>query len=247
MQQWVNGTIIEKIRWNDQLFSLRIDADVEDFSAGQFTKVALDLDGERVGRPYSYVNAPHERPIEIYFNTVPEGPLSNRLATAAPGDTLWVSPRPNGLLTLDEMPPADHLWMLCTGTGLGPFLSILKTDAPWDRFERVVLVQAVRHARDLAYAASIRSLIERRDEQLTVIPFVSREPTDFALSGRIPAAIADGRLEARAGLVLSPDHSHVMLCGNSLMIQDTLQVLGKRGMHRHRRRQPGHISMEKYH
>jgi ferredoxin--NADP+ reductase len=247
MQQWVDGRIIEKIRWNERLFSLRIEAQIDDFAAGQFTKVALDLNGERVGRPYSYVNAPHERPIEIYFNTVPDGPLSNRLAASAPGDTLWVSPRPNGLLTLDEIPPAEHLWMMCTGTGLGPFLSIVKTNAPWQRFEHVVLVQAVRHERDLAYAGHIRTIVEQHGGQLSFIPFVSREPTDFALSGRIPAAIIDGRLEARAGLALSPDASHVMLCGNAQMIQDTIEALADRGMQRHRRREPGHISMEKYH
>jgi ferredoxin--NADP+ reductase len=247
MQRWVKGTVVEKLRWADGLYSIRIDADVDEFTAGQFTKVALDMDGERVGRPYSFVNAPDERPLEIYFNTVPAGPLSNQLATAEAGDTLWVSPKANGMLTLQETPDVSHLWLMATGTALGPFLSILKTDEPWRRFERVVLVHAVRYARDLAYQDTIRELVDARPGQLTFVPFVSREPTEFALSGRIPTAIRENTLEAHVGLRLSPDDTHVMLCGNSGMIQDTTAVLEERGMRRHRRREPGHISTEKYH
>jgi ferredoxin--NADP+ reductase len=247
MQRWVKGTIVEKLRWTEGLYSIRIDADVDDFTAGQFTKVALDLDGERVGRPYSFVNAPDERPLEIYFNTVPEGPLSNHLASAEAGDTLWVSPRANGMLTLQETPEARHLWLLATGTALGPFLSILKTGEPWRRFERVVLVHAVRYARDLAYQGTIRELVDAHPAQLTFVPFVSREPTEFALSGRIPVSIREGVLESHVGLRLSPEDTHVMLCGNSGMIQETTAVLEERGMRRHRRREPGHISTEKYH
>jgi len=247
MQQWVEGRVVKKVRWSEGLYSVRFDAPVEAFAAGQFTKVALDLDGERIGRPYSFVNAPHERPIEIYFNTIPEGPLSNRLAALEPGDRLWVNPKPNGLLTLAETPNAEHLWMLSTGTALGPFLSILKTEEPWRRFRRVVLVHAVRYLRDLSYQDEIGALRAAHPRQLSFVPVVSRECLDGALPGRIPAHILDGSLEGRAGLQLSPADSHVMLCGNSAMIADTLDVLSRRGMRRHRRREPGHISTEKYH
>ena len=243
MQHWVEGRVVEKVRWSEGLYSVRFDAPVEAFAAGQFTKVALDLDGERIGRPYSFVNAPHERPIEIYFNTIPEGPLSNHLAELEPGDRLWVNPKPNGLLTLAETPDAEHLWMLSTGTALGPFLSILKTEEPWRRFRRVVLVHAVRYLRDLSYQPEIAALLAAHPGQLAFVPVVSRERADRALPGRI----LDGSLERRAGLNLSAAGSHVMLCGNSAMITDTLDVLGQRGMRRHRRREPGHISTEKYH
>ncbi len=247
MQRWVEGLVVEKVRWSKGLYSVRFEAPVETFAAGQFTKVALDLDGERIGRPYSFVNAPHERPVEIYFNTIPEGPLSNHLAALEPGDRLWVSPKANGLLTLSETPEAEHLWLISTGTALGPFLSILKTEEPWRRFRRVVLVHAVRYAGDLSYQDSIAELIESHRGQLSFVPVVSRELAEGTLRGRIPALILDGALERRAGIPLAAESSHVMLCGNSEMIADTLHVLGQRGMRRHRRREPGHISTEKYH
>jgi len=151
MQTWVEGTVIETIRWNEELYSVRIDAPVRAFEAGQFIKIGLDIGGERVGRAYSYVNAPHERPIEIHFNTVPEGPLSPRLAAMQAGDRVWVTAEPNGYLTLAEAPDRPHLWLLATGTAIGPFLSILKTAAPWQRYERIVLVHAVRRVADLGY------------------------------------------------------------------------------------------------
>jgi ferredoxin--NADP+ reductase len=208
--------------------------------------VGLDIDGERVGRPYSFVNAPHEHPAEIYFNIVPAGPLTNRLAMLQAGDRLWVDQTPNGMLTLDELPQAAHLWMLATGTAIGPFLSMLKTDEPWQRFEQVVLVHGVRTPAELAYAWTIAQLQQAHATRMHFIPIVSREHISGALYGRIPGAIDSGQLEACAGLELSPDDSHVMLCGNKGMIDDTRRVLSERGMRKHRRREPGHISTESY-
>jgi ferredoxin--NADP+ reductase len=247
MASWVEGKVAGKRQWADHLFSVLIDADIRTFKAGQFTRVGLDIDGERVGRPYSYVNAPHERPLEIYFNIVPEGPLSGRLALLEAGAPIFVLESANGYLTLEEVPESRHLWMLATGTAIGPFLSILKSPEAWERFERVVLVHAVRWTAELAYQDVIERLLAEHASQLSFIPFVSREPTDFALSGRIPAAIADGRLEDRAGLRIQPDSSQVMLCGNSAMINDTTVQLEARGLARNRRRKPGHITTEKYH
>ncbi|MCU0766023.1 MAG: ferredoxin--NADP reductase [Gammaproteobacteria bacterium] len=247
MQTWVEGKVVEKIRWNDELYSVRIDAPVAGFEAGQFTKIALDIDGERVGRAYSYVNAPTDPLVEIHFNTVPEGPLTPRLAAMEAGDRLWVVAEPNGFLTLAEVPDRPHLWLLASGTGVGPFVSILRTEAPWRRFERIVVVHAARRAADLAYRDLFGALEAAHPGQFRFVPFVSREATDFALTGRIPDAIADGRLEERAGLPLSPETSNVMVCGNSGLIADSLKALEARGLRRHRRREPGHVITEKYH
>lgn len=247
MTAWVEGKVIAKRQWADHLFSVLIDAQVPAFKAGQFTRVGLDIGGERIGRPYSYVNAPHERPLEIYFNIVPEGPLSSRLASLRSGDPIYVLDSANGHLILEEVPPSRDLWLLATGTAIGPFLSILKTQEPWERFERVVLAHAVRWTTELAYQDVIRRLGEEHAEQFAFVPFVSREPTDFALDGRIPAAITDGRLEERTGLQIHPETSQVMLCGNSAMINDTTSALEVRGLSRNRRRNPGQITTEKYH
>lgn len=162
------------------------------------------------------------------------------------GDEILIAPRAHGFMILDEVPPARDLWMMATGTGIGHFLSILATDEPWRRFERIVLVYAVRTLADLGYCDRIAQHAARHPEQFTFVPFISREPTDFALSGRIPQAIADGRLETRAGTQLDAAHSHVMLCGNPQMVKDTVNTLIGRGLKKHRRFDPGQITAENY-
>ena len=246
MQKWIEGTVVDQKRWTETLFTLYVKAEHLAFEAGQFAKLALAVDGEMVARPYSFVNAPKERPHEFYYVTLPEGPLTQRLAKLEAGDTIYLAPRPAGFLALSEVPDAEDLWLVSTGTGVGPFLSILKTDAPWQRFKHVVLVQAVRHANELAYLEAIERLRSVRGEQMRFVPFVSRERKPGALEGRIPAAIEDGRLEAAAGVALSEKASHVMICGNPEMVTDTTEVLKRRGMRKHRRREPGHITIENY-
>ncbi len=246
MSKFVQGTVAGKRRWAERLYSLQVDAAVAPFQAGQFTKLALGIDGAMAGRPYSFVNAPDETPLEFYFIEVPDGLLTQRLAALEAGDAVWVLPQAAGFLTLAEVPDAKHLWLLSTGTGIGPFLSILKTKEPWQRFERVVLVHAVRHADELAYGDTIRDFAQQHGEQFCFVPFVSREETDFALRARIPEAIADGRLEARAGVALAPESSQVMLCGNPDMLRDTTETLLARGLKKNRRRDPGHVTLESY-
>lgn len=246
MTQWINGRVVENRQWNDRLHSLRVDAGIAPFEAGQFTRLGLAVDGEIVSRPYSLVNAPDERPLDFYFSVVPAGKLSTRLAQLRPGDEVFVAPQAVGLLTLADLPPARHLHLLSSGTGIGPFLAIIKTEVPWQRFERVVLVHAVRMAADLNYRDTIQQVADAHPHQFTYIPFVSREPCDFALSGRVPQAIADGRLEARAGITFSAADSQVMLCGNPDMVKEAIEVLLVRGLKRHKKREPGQISVENY-
>jgi len=247
MSKFVEGTVVGKRRWAERLYSLQVDtAEILPFQAGQFTKLALDIDGEMVGRAYSLINAPDETPLEFYFIEVPGGLLTQRLAALEAGDAVWVAPQAAGFLTLAEVPEAKHLWLLSTNTGIAPFLSILKTGEPWQRFERIVLVHAVRHAGELAYGETIRDFAQQHGEQLRFVPFVSREETDFALRARIPEAIADGRIEARAGVALAPENSQVMLCGNPGMLRDTTEALLARGLKKNRRHDPGHITVESY-
>lgn len=245
-KRWVEGRVQELHRWTDKLYSVRIDAGVDVFAAGQFTKIGLVINDELVGRPYSFVNAPHETPLEFYFVTVPEGPLTNRLVELQPGDPIEVSRRASGFLTLDEVPEAADLWLLSTGTAIGPFLSILKTQQVWERFQRVVLVHAVRLAEELSFAETIQSLNTTRAGRFQYLPFVSRETTDFALSGRVPDAIQEGILEERAGFEITANDSQVMICGNPAMVKETSETLQARGLVRNRRRTPGHISVENY-
>jgi len=250
MSHWIEGKVTGKRQWSERLFSLQVDAPALTFVAGQFARLALPAPpGSKepmLGRPYSFVNAPDGAPHEFYFVTVPGGPLSPQLATLSPGDPIWLLRNANGFFTINEVPAADVLWCLATGTGLGPFLSILRTPEPWTKFGRVVLVHAVRHAAELSYRDAITAIGNAHPGAFTHIPMVSRETHPGALGGRIPAAIVDGSLEFRAGAALGAENSHAMLCGNPAMVDDTQQALAARGMRRHRRREPGHVTVETY-
>ena len=253
-ETWLEGRVIGNRRWTEALFSLRVEAPPLAFEAGQFVRIALDQTpgdpASRIARPFSFVNAPQDPVLEFYGIVVPQGPLSPRLARLAPGDALYVAPNPAGFLVLSEVPETRSIWLISTGTGIAPFLSMLRTDAPWKRFEQVVLVHAVRRAEELVYQELIREIgLERPG--LRYLTFVSRESPPEShypkpLAGRIPAAIRDGRLERAAGLELSPGTSHVMLCGNPDMLKDAAAALAERGLRKHRRRTPGQVSMESF-
>jgi len=246
MAGWLSGKIVEKTRWNDRLFSLRIECDFDTFESGQFVRVALDIDGERVARPYSLVNTPEDNVLEIYFNIVDEGPLTPRLAELESGDEIFVSERANGFLTVSEIPQCSHLWMLATGTGVGPFLSILKNKEAWQRFEKIVLVYSVRDLSELAYQQQVADIQQQWPKQFCFVPVVTREKVEGMTNQRITDSIEDGSLEQAAGITIDAD-SHIMMCGNSAMISAVTELLEKRGLHKHRRREPGHITTEKYH
>jgi ferredoxin--NADP+ reductase len=245
-KRWCEGRVHALRQWTDRLFSIQLEADIDPFVAGQFTKLGLEIGGELISRPYSYVNAPDDPLLEFYFVTVPDGPLTHRMVGMKTGDPIWVMRKASGFLTLNEVPHSRHLWLLSTGTAIGPFLSILKTEEPWQRFERIVLVHAVRLASELSFPETIESLRSRYPTQFQFIPFASRENTDFSIRARIPATIADGRLEAAAGMEFSPDTSQVMICGNPDMVKNTQSMLEERGLSRNRRRTPGHLSVENY-
>lgn len=247
MNDWVKGRVIGKKAWNDRLFSLQIDAPLAEFKAGQYAKVALDIGEDRVGRPYSLVNAPDQRPLEIYFNEVPEGPLTPRLSDLVVGDDLWVTAKASGVFTLENVVQRRHLWLLATGTALGVYLSILRTPEPWQRFERIVLAHGVRNADELAYGETIAELQAAHGEQFCFLPALSREQRPGALTGRLTTLLANGDLEAQAGHAITADDSHLMLCGNSEMIKDVRAQLEARGLRRHRRQEAGHYTTEQYH
>lgn len=247
MAEWVTGTITQVQHWTENLFSITLQAPVHNFTAGQFAKLGLDIDGERVQRAYSYVNAPSDNNLEFYLVTVPDGKLSPRLHSLQAGDTLQVTEEAAGFFVLDEVPDCKTLWMLATGTALGPYLSILQEGKDLERFENIVLVHAARLAQDLSYLPLMQQLEQRYNGKLRIQTVVSRENASGSLQGRVPALIENGSLEAAVGLKIDAEESHVMLCGNPQMVRDTQQVLkDSRGMRKHLRRKPGHITSEHY-
>ena len=190
MSKWIEGKVVGKKRWTERLFSLQVAASSLTFVAGQFARLALPAaPGSKeamLGRPYSFVNPPDGAAHEFYFNVLPEGPLSPRLAALEGDDSVWLLDRANGFFCVAELPDAATLWCLATGTGLGPYLSILRTEEPWEKFERVVLVHAVRHAADQAsprrVRAALRSLRSSAGNR-TRVHCRDASPTPFATAG----------------------------------------------------------------
>ena len=242
----VVAEVVGRREWTPALFSLQLNADIQPFAAGQFGRVGMNIGGENVFRPYSFVNPPSERPLEFVFVVVPDGPLSVRLSELRPGDSALMQPKPNGFLVLNEVPDAEQLWMLATGTAVGPFISILKHGEAQKRFSKIVLAHAVRLADELVYADDARQLADNSNGQIAYFPFVSRETMNGAMSGRITSAIESGELQKRAGLEMSPERSQLMLCGNPQMVKDMTALLREKGFERNRRRAPGHITVENY-
>ncbi|MCY1289101.1 Flavodoxin/ferredoxin--NADP reductase [compost metagenome] len=235
------------------LFTLRTTRDAGfRFRAGQFARLGVTkADGSTVWRAYSMVSAPHDEHLEFFSIVVPGGEFTSELARLEVGDTLLVDKQAFGFLTLDRFSDGRDLWLLATGTGLAPFLSILQDLEVWQRFERIILVYSVRQAAELAYQPLIEDLknrdyLEGVAEKLLYIPVVTREEVPGALHGRITTLIGNGELERAAGLELTPEHSRVMLCGNPQMIDDTRAVLKARDMNLSLSRRPGQVAVENY-
>ena len=175
MAKFIEGKVIEQHRWTGQLVSLKVEAEPIAFEAGQFTKVALPVEGTMLARAYSFVNPPRSPHYEFYYVIVPDGPLTPRLGRLSPGDAVWLAPHAVGFLVLSEVPDAENLWLLATGTGIAPFLSILRSDTAWRRYRSVVLVEAVRHASELAYREELERVRREHEGSLDVVTFVSRD------------------------------------------------------------------------
>ncbi|MCK6555505.1 ferredoxin--NADP reductase [Candidatus Binatia bacterium] len=223
----IETRLADRREWAPGLVTLTLATTLGDFEPGQWTNVALDLDGNRVRRAYSLASAPGA-PAELFVSRVSGGGLTPKLIELAPGDALLLDPNPLGFFTLKWVPDARELWMLATGTGLAPYVSMLRQGDVFSRFERIVVVHGVREDSQLAYRDEIRA---RRVEY---VPAVS------ALNGRITALIARGEL------VIDPRRAHVMLCGNPAMIEEASSMLAERGLRRHRQRKPGHVTVESY-
>lgn len=200
-----------------------------------------------VWRPYSMVSAATDEHLEFISVLVPGGAFSQRLAELRVGDPIRVDKAAFGFLTVDQLAPGRDLWMLASGTGLGPFVAILRDPAVWGRFERLILAHGVRRAGELAYRDEIEALAANAGgAQLVYLPIVTREAGATPLSGRIPQLLAAGALEAAAGATLSIEHSRLMVCGNPEMARELRQQLGALGFSTTRRGVPGQMAFEKY-
>jgi ferredoxin--NADP+ reductase len=222
--------------WNDSLFSFTTTRDrALRFENGQFVMLGLAGAGKPLLRAYSIVSANYEDHLEFFSIKVPDGPLTSRLAHLQVGDEVLVSRKPTGTLLISDVYPGRNLYLLATGTGLAPFLSIARDPETYERFTRIVVVHGVRYIEDLAYGELFEELLpndeifgEMAREQLLYYPVVSREP--FRNPGRLTTLIDSDRLRADLELEpLDPIHDRAMICGSPSMLADTTALLNARG------------------
>ncbi|MBN6533404.1 ferredoxin--NADP reductase [Acinetobacter pittii] len=245
---------VEKVlsvhRWTPTLFSFTMTRPAHfKFTAGQFARIGLKVGEELVVRAYSVVSSPFDETLEFFSIVVPDGAFTSNLQHLKVGDELYLEKIPYGYLTLAryQQPLPHDLWLLATGTGLAPFLSMLQDFDTWPKYQKINLVYSVRTAAELAYVDRIQEIAETFGEGhngFKFIPIITRDPS-APLHDRLPILIENGELEKSASIELNPNTSHVMLCGNPQMVDDTKEALKRRGLTMNRRGE-GNIAVENY-
>ena len=246
-------TVLAVRHWAPGLLSFRTSrAAVFRFTPGHYARLGLSAANDaEVWRPFSIVSALRDAHLEFVATLVPGGAFSGALSNIRAGDPMRVGAASYGFMTIDGFAPGHDLWLLASGSGLGPFLSILRDPATWRAYENVVLVHSVRRAAELAYRDEIAAIpheegLSASPARLRYVPVVTREAWPGALAARIPQLIEDGRLEQAAGLKVDLQCSRVMVCGNPELAAALRAQLGARGFRASRRAAPGQIAFENY-
>lgn len=238
--------------WTDTLFSFTTTRDPSlRFSNGHFTMIGLRVDGKPLLRAYSIASANYEDHLEFFSIKVPGGPLTSRLQHLQVGDTVIVGRKPTGTLVSDYLLPGKRLYMLSTGTGLAPFLSIVRDPDIYERFDQLILVHGVRQVDELAYRELLEEHLPKHEflgemvsDKLRYYPTVTRE--DFRNMGRITALIENGKLAEDLGVpALNPAEDRVMICGSSDMLRDLKEMLEERGFKEGNTTTPGDFVIER--
>jgi ferredoxin--NADP+ reductase len=252
--KYTTETITDVRPWTDSLFSFRTTRDRGyRFVPGQFARLGVKGAAEDsiVWRAYSIASAAHDEHLEFFSVVVPGGAFTSRLSKLKEGDEIFVERRSYGFLTTDRFESGKDLWMLATGTGLAPFLSILHDFATWESYENLILVQSVRTQSELAYEDLIRGF-EKSEyyaqfaHKLRYARIVTRQPVPGAFRDRVTKLLASGVLEENIGLKLDHDRSRIMLCGNPEMVEDSRKLLAEKNFRLSRRGDPGHLAVENY-
>lgn len=239
--------------WTPHLFSFRITRPKAfRFTAGQFARLGVEkADGDLVWRAYSMVSNSYDEFLEFYSIVVPQGEFTSELSRLRVGDRILIEKQNHGFLTLDRFSAARDLWLLSTGTGIAPFLSILGEPSVWSDYQKIILVHSVRQSDELAYrdtldALPAHPLFGEFANKLIYIPVITREQLPGILSERITQLITSGALERAAKTVFDLDNSRIMLCGNPEMVDDTRKLLKTKGFQTSRQSRPGQIAVENY-
>ncbi|MDE2343154.1 MAG: ferredoxin--NADP reductase [Betaproteobacteria bacterium] len=222
--------------WNESLFSFTTTRDPGlRFENGHFVMIGLQVNGKPLTRAYSIASANYEEHLEFLSIKVPNGPLTSRLQHIQVGDEVLVSRKPVGTLVIHDLLPGKHVYLFATGTGLAPFMSIIKDPETYERFEKVILVHGVRQVSELAYREFIQHELPNNEyfgdevrQKLVYYPTVTRE--EFETTGRITTLIESGKLFSDIGLPpLDPAVDRAMICGSPGMLKDISSMLDARG------------------
>jgi ferredoxin--NADP+ reductase len=254
----MRNIITEKVtsvhHWNSTLFSFKTTRKPTfTFENGQFVMVGLEVDSKPLLRAYSIASANYEDELEFLSIKVPHGALTSRLQHIKVGDEVLLSTRPTGTLVIDYLKPGKHLYLLATGTGLAPFMSIIKDPDLYEKYDKVILVHSVRYISELAYKDTICSELPNNEyfgdlvnEKLIYYPTVTREEFSTpAHQQRITTLLAQGILNQEIGLPeLNPVSDRVMLCGNQAMLDDTMLILANKGFKKATSREQGDYVIE---
>lgn len=253
-----NKYTVEKItelkQWTDHLFSFKITRnEAFKFIPGQFARLGvIKDDGNFVWRPYSIVSADYDEELEFYSIIVPDGEFTQTLKNLKVGDDIYIDKTNYGLLTTDRFENGKHLWLLSTGTGLAPFISILYEFGIWEQYDKVILVHCAREAAELTYQDTINEFYtheyyaEMTKDKLVYVKILTREALGGDLYGRITSLIDNGGLEELVNIPITVENSRIMICGNPEMVDDTRKLLAKRGLTISRRGNPGNMAVENY-
>jgi len=244
--------VLEVRHWNDRLFSFKTTRDAGfRFKNGHFVMLGLEIEGKPLLRAYSVASANYEEHLEFYSIKVPDGPLTSRLQHLKPGDQVLVGKKPTGTLVTSHLLPGKRLYLLSTGTGLAPFMSMIRDPDVYEQFEHVVLAHGVRVASELGYSDYIRHELPQHEyigeqvrNQLRYYPTVTRE--QFENQGRLTELLDTGKLCADVGLPdLSPEHDRVMICGNPSMLGELVSWLEARGFREGKSHEAAHYTIER--
>ena len=245
-------TVLDVRHWTDAYFSFTTTRDDGfRFENGQFVMIGLEVDGKPLLRAYSIASANWEEQLEFFSIKVQNGPLTSRLQHIKPGDTVLIGRKPTGTLLISDLHPGRNLYLLGTGTGLAPFLSIVRDPETYERFEQVIVVHGVRQVNELAYRELLSHdlpkdefLGEMVQQKLLYYPTVTREP--FMHQGRIPQLLADGVIAKDLGIpLLNPAEDRVMICGSPEMLRDLKALCEKSGFKEGNTTTPGDFVIER--
>ncbi|MGC3965778.1 MAG: ferredoxin--NADP reductase [Rhodocyclaceae bacterium] len=246
---WTNQTIDNWIRWAPNQWSLRIPRpEGFHFTPGHYARLGLPAHSttDIVWRPYSIVSAPDDKHLEFLVTLIPDGLFTGQLAHLEAGANILLDPAVMGFFVESQLAPGRTLWMLFTGSGLGPYISMLREGGVLKRYESIFVVHSVRTAAELAYANELKALAARHPGVLRYVPVVTREPGNGYLARRIPTMIGDGSLEVLLESALDPAFARVMVCGNPQFTGDMRALLRDKSFQPCRRGLIGSMLFENY-